>query len=565
MSTDVQPPLDEQREPVVAIDDDDYDRDYRPEPSYVQRLIITWGYIVGKNIIGWLLILASVPTGALIPGPGGLPMFLIGFAMISFPGKRNFTARVLAGKQIPEDSKTYHRGVILAALLAPLGLLAYLWQQDLVDLLKTSTRVALSGIIWFILGLGLWSFLWLGRDFINQVICFFPKVRRKVRPWLRRKGIDLLPRRRRRRRLTVDGPQVNDPDPEILEIHERHYARLARVWNVVRPWLKRIIGLGITVAIFYWILVPIRRDWHTFSTEIRQTSPIRFIVASLMFAVFLLFRAISWRRILIGLGHKIPLAPAVRIWSTAELARYIPGSVMQFLGRVYLSQPYGVSGSITTTSQVLELASFLLANVIVACACLLWFGSKELTGPAQKWLLASMGMLPVLALILHPKVFYGVVNRLLASLNKRPIEQRLSGWALLRMLGRMVLALLWQSAAVYILVAPVLGLTNWHWWWQAAGAYCLAWIAGFLAVWAPGGIGVREIVLMAGLQLILKDDVKAQLHDPQVLYAFLAILLRLWTVAGELILTAGSYIADFRGAIGAADAPGRMAPASPQA
>jgi hypothetical protein len=39
-------------------------------------------------------------AGPLVPGPGGIPLFLIGFALISFPGKRRLTARVLRGKPV---------------------------------------------------------------------------------------------------------------------------------------------------------------------------------------------------------------------------------------------------------------------------------------------------------------------------------------------------------------------------------------------------------------------------------------------------------------------------------
>ena len=55
-----------------------------------------------------------------------------------------------------------------------------------------------------------------------------------------------------------------------------------------------------------------------------------------------------WRRILIGFGHYLPVAPATRIWSTSELARYLPGVIWQVAGRVYLVKPYGVRGSVCT-------------------------------------------------------------------------------------------------------------------------------------------------------------------------------------------------------------------------
>jgi len=118
-----------------------------------------------------------------------------------------------------------------------------------------------------------------------------------------------------------------------------------------------------------------------------------------------------------------------------------------------------------------------------------------------------------------------------------------------------VLGLLWQSLAIWFLVAGPLDLPRAKWW-VVAGAYALAWCAGFLAVWAPGGIGVRELVFMAAMQVALPPAVRQRFQtDPAALtgfLAFLSVLLRLWTIAGELMLTAVAYLADFRRAPGAA-------------
>jgi hypothetical protein len=59
-----------------------------------------YAWLILRNVLGWVLIV----DGALIPGPVGLPVFMIAFALISFPGKRRPTARALRGKavQFPE-------------------------------------------------------------------------------------------------------------------------------------------------------------------------------------------------------------------------------------------------------------------------------------------------------------------------------------------------------------------------------------------------------------------------------------------------------------------------------
>src|SRR5690348_3564782 len=169
------------------------------------------------------------------------------------------------------------------------------------------------------------------------------------------------------------------------------------------------------------MLRPIVRHWDQFKDRVELTSLWRVLVAALMFSLFLfVFRAIAWRRILIGFGHRLPVAPATRIWSSSELARYIPGVIWQVVGRVYLIRPYGVSGSICSASQVLELAIFLLANVLMAVGCLLWLGTKTFHGVAHFWLLGAMLLIPVLLVLVHPKIFYPIANRAMLKLGKPP-------------------------------------------------------------------------------------------------------------------------------------------------
>ena len=227
------------------------------------------------------------------------------------------------------------------------------------------------------------------------------------------------------------------------------------------------------------------------------------------------------------------------------------------VGRVYLVKPYGISGPVCSTTQVLELCVFLFANVLVASICLLWYGAK-MDAQARIYLYIAMGLVPLMALLLHPKIFYTIANRLLRLFKREPIKKRLRGWKLIKLLGWVILGLLWQSAAVYLITQPMLGLKP-DWWWAVAGSYCLAWTAGFLAFWAPGGIGVRELVFVASLQMVLPNEIKQRIPGDslQGLLVLLGFVLRLWTILGEILLTFFSYAADFKGAINHPDAPGR--------
>ncbi len=300
---------------------------------------------------------------------------------------------------------------------------------------------------------------------------------------------------------------------------------------------------------------PIYKQWDQVKETILKTDWRNFFLAAAMFAAFLfIFRVLSWRWIVEGLGHKLPLAPATRIWSTSELARYLPGAIWQVVGRVYLVRPYGVSGAVCSTSQLLELTIFLLANVLVAVSCLV-FQATKLTDPtARRCLFCFALLIPILFVVIHPKVFYGLLNRVMRRLGKPPIIQRLSGGNLTKLILWSILGLLWQAFAIWLLVHGPLQLKLAKWW-IVAGAYGLAWCAGFLAFWAPGGLGVREFVFMMVMEFTLPKPLRERIfqHNHEALVGFLAflgVLLRLWATTGELILTSLAYAFDFKGAWG---------------
>jgi hypothetical protein len=321
-----------------------------------------------------------------------------------------------------------------------------------------------------------------------------------------------------------------------------------------KPWVRPVASLLLMGAIFGWMIHKIAIHWADVRDRAGLVSWPNFLIASVLFAIFLfVFRSLVWRRIIKRFGYRIPLAPATRIWSSSELARYIPGVIWQVAGRVYLVKPYGVPGSVCAASQVLELVIFLLANILLGFGCLVVFGLRHIhDDKARIWMYVLALLVPLLSLLLHPRIFYGLMNRLMAKLKKPPLTSRLSGAELSRLLVWNILGLLLQSVAVFLIVQRPLEL-GWAKWYVVTGAYCLAWCAGFLAVLNPGGLGVREAVFVAMMNVALPKEVRQHFAKPAVLISFLTFLsalLRLWTIAGELILTGVAHALDHRGAMG---------------
>src|ERR1700689_2808098 len=90
------------------------------EISYIEQ----YAWIIIKNVIGWLLMLSAIVVGGVFPIPLGTPLFLIGLALITLPGKRRMTSGALRGIPI----KLYTRKALMwrlafSLLLPP----AFVW------------------------------------------------------------------------------------------------------------------------------------------------------------------------------------------------------------------------------------------------------------------------------------------------------------------------------------------------------------------------------------------------------------------------------------------------------
>jgi hypothetical protein len=204
-----------------------------PKPGWRRGTALAW--VILKNLFGWIFILASWPVGLLVPGPAGLPLFILGFALISLPGKRRLTARVLRGRQFNLSSKGAILGSLIACIVLPPlvswrlhAIHSYLADKSL---LRWSQRFG----VYVIIVLATFVLAQLAMRGANIAVSWMPWLRRKSRPWLRKRGFDLLPPRRRRRHRARSG----NPDDQILEIHPRLTKPFRNFWRNVRPGGRR--------------------------------------------------------------------------------------------------------------------------------------------------------------------------------------------------------------------------------------------------------------------------------------------------------------------------------------
>lgn len=178
----------------------------RPTPANLTRISTDMGgffaryfWLILRNVIGWLLILLALSVAGLIPLPLGTPLFLIGFALITFPGKRRLTARLLHGNQINLSSPRLRTTRAAISLLFPPLVIWLLARRQYSLIHPQRIGVAATAALYVMAIGGTWiGTLWLLR-LLNLCIAFVPRIRRRMRPWMRRHGAKPpMPRKHRR-------------------------------------------------------------------------------------------------------------------------------------------------------------------------------------------------------------------------------------------------------------------------------------------------------------------------------------------------------------------------------
>ncbi len=240
----------------------------------------------------------------------------------------------------------------------------------------------------------------------------------------------------------------------------------------------------------------------------------------------------TWRRTVAAWGERLAWTDAARIWFISNLGRYLPGKVWQLGAMSAMARERGVSAVAAAGSAIVVNLVNLLAGVGVVAVT----GAEYLEARG-----AAIGLAITLAIAIAATPWVlPLIARAATTVLRRPIDlPSLPHSALWTAAVGCVVAWLLYGIAFWLLVAGTLGtsvgpLASY------VAAFTGSYLVGYIAIFAPGGIGVREKSLVVSL---------SRLALPPGAPGIVALTSRLWltvleVIPGILLLAHGAWRSD---------------------
>ncbi len=212
------------------------------------------------------------------------------------------------------------------------------------------------------------------------------------------------------------------------------------------------------------------------------------VVAAALAATFglIALTARFWAVSLRMLGHEAQLRRLIEATARALPARYVPAGLSYPAARIALLRSGGLGLAPLTVTATLEMVLRPAVALTLGMVLLALSGTLD---AAPAW---AAAIVAVATAAISPALGGRVLSRLA---ERRGTELTVTWGGLARLAGSEALYWSW-AAATFVLYLRAFPSADGYGPLLAAGAFMVAWAIGFLAVFAPQGIGVAEISLV---------------------------------------------------------------------
>lgn len=288
----------------------------------------------------------------------------------------------------------------------------------------------------------------------------------------------------------------------------------------MQKFLKRILPLLIVITIFFFLTRNLIKNIAEIPLESMHLDFVKLLASYICLTLHFVVYIFSWKAVMKRLNVTVEFLKAFWIIATSQIAKYLPGGVWYAVGRVYLAKKERIADDQTAVSVVLETCLIMISGIVIILILFI------IMKPDYRINIGFILILLIAMLLLvHPKILSLFINIFLRILKKPLIELKITYWQIIKLsiyfFGFWIIQIVgfvFLIKAIYPI--SLLEIPN------LAAAYILSWMTGFIVVFAPGGLGVREGMMTLLLSPIL----------PTPLAIAISFISRVWITIFEIVL-----------------------------
>lgn len=322
--------------------------------------------------------------------------------------------------------------------------------------------------------------------------------------------------------------------------------------------VKELFRYGLFLIVLWFVAGQARDQWNAAQNVELSIKPGWLLVAAAVYLVSWFPSIWFWDRLIVKFGQQARLYPLARSYYCGMLGKYVPGKAAVILIRAAMLKPFGVSAVRAGIASMVEAGAVMLVGLIVSLAFAATVIPADaipdsfpdfVRGRSVSWtrlagiVAVAVGAIPLLTVPTNR--IFAAIARMAAKREARQANQltdvsiseetapRLEAGFLIA--SSLSFSLCWagQGLSLQIVLhslgADVFSIESWTVCTVAASAGTAI---GFFALFAPGGLAVREGLIIA----VLEPSVGGAMAVAG------AVLLRLTSFTAECLTAVGLYM-----------------------
>lgn len=253
--------------------------------------------------------------------------------------------------------------------------------------------------------------------------------------------------------------------------------------------MRRVVQVVWFAVLIVALALALRSRWADVGEQLASLDVWRLLLAMGIGLVGLGLSSGIWHTVLHGIGEPLPLAASLRIFYVGQVGKYLPGAVWPAVTQAALGREHGIAPRASVTAATLFLWVHLVTGVAIGITGLVVAGVL----PAL-----TLAAVPFALILLAPGVLRWALQRLLRLARRQPLRRLPDGRHLLVAAAWAVAMWITYGVLLQVLTAAVgapVGLV------RGTGVFAASWVAGFVLLIAPAGVGPREAAMVALLPL----------------------------------------------------------------